>query len=252
MENPIMKNIVANLPKAPKQVDYMPINMELEFANGITSGSGSNTSGSSTMIHTSGSNTNGNNTSGSSNSDYMEIEDETKVSSTELRKNETQSSSATYTILPKSRSSSSSVKEVLHASGSNTSGNNTSGNNTSGNNTSGSNSSGSNARSSNASGSNASGSNVSGSKNSDYMEIEDDTKVSSIATNSNGKILEKTLENSEHLEKNLENPLMNNTVANLPKALEQVVRPTSPSSSSRVKEVYHIDVTEMIIERDIA
>ena len=84
------------------------------------------------------------------------------------------------------------------------------------------------------------------------MEIEDETKVSSIATNSSGKILEKTLEYSEHLEKNLENPLMNNTVANLPKALEQVVRPTSPSSSSRVKEVYHIDVTEMIIERDIA
>ena len=108
MENPIMKNIVANLPKAPKQVDYMPINMELEFANGITSGSGSNTSGSSTMIHTTGSNTDGINTSGSSNSDYMEIEDETKVSSNELRK--TPSSSATYTILPTSRSPSSSVK----------------------------------------------------------------------------------------------------------------------------------------------
>ena len=198
MENPIMKNILANLPKAPKQVDYMPINMELEFANGITSGSGSNTSGSSTMIHTSGSNTDGINTSGSSNSDYMEIVDETKVSSNELRK--TPSSSATYTILPTSRSSSSSVKEVLHASGSNTGGSNTSGNNTSGNNSSGNNSSGSNTSGSNASGSNtrgsnASGSNVSGSKNSDYMEIEDETKVSSIATNSSGKILEKSLEN---------------------------------------------------------
>ena len=216
MENPIMKNIVANLPKAPKQVDYMPINMELEFANGITSGSGSNTSGSSTMIHTSGSNTSGNNTSGSSNSDYMEIEDETKVSSTELRKNETQSSSATYTILPKSRSSSSSVKEVLHASGSNTGGSNTSGNNTSGNNTSGNNSSGSNTR-----GSNASGSNVSGIKNSDYMEIEDETKVSSIATNSSGKILEKTLENSEHLEKNEKNE-ENETMKNI-KAVASII-----------------------------
>eukprot|EP00093_Oithona_nana_P008062 08062.XXX_478521_479072_1 [CDS] Oithona nana genome sequencing. len=46
-----------------------------------------------------------------------------------------------------------------------------------------------------------------------------------VRSGTKGKILEKTLQNCEHLEKNMENPIMKNIIENLPKAPKQMLLP---------------------------